>query len=136
MRAVWVPPAKLAKVWPHVAEWVSGALIRGNADLSPEQIREHLDRGSMHLWLAWDGKPVGCCIAELLESVRGRCCNVVIVAGERFDTWAHLEADVAQWARDWKCVRLSLIGRKGWVRRLAGSGWAEMAVTLEKDLGQ
>ena len=133
MRAVLVPPAKTHHAWPHIATWVSEALIRGNSDLTPEQICEHLDRGSMQLWLAWDGKPVGCCITELIESVRGRCCNLVIIAGEQFGTWGHLEADVARWARDdWGCVRLSLIGRKGWARRLAGSGWTEMAVTLEK----
>ena len=132
-----MPPAKVGKAWPFIWQWVSDALARGNADLCAEQVREHLDRGSMQLWLAWDGKPVGCCITELIESVRGRCCNLVIIAGEQFGTWGHLEADVARWARDdWGCVRLSLIGRKGWVRRLAGSGWTETAVTLEKNLGQ
>lgn len=133
MRAFLVPPAKTHHAWPHIAGWVSEALIRGNADLTPEQIAEHLDRGSMQLWLAWSSKPVGCCITELIESVRGRCCNLVVVAGDDFRTWGHLEADVARWARDdWGCVRLSLIGRKGWARRLAGDGWHDMAVTLEK----
>jgi hypothetical protein len=137
MRAVLVPPAKTRHAWPHIAAWVSEALIRGNADLSPENIRQHLDSGSMQLWLAWDGRPVGCCIAELVDSVRGRCCNLVIVAGERFAAWAHLEADVARWAHEhWGCVRLSLIGRRGWARRLAGSGWQEASVTLERQLGQ
>jgi hypothetical protein len=132
MRAVPVLPAKVGKAWPHIAAWVYAALARGNADLGPEDIRAHLDKGSMQLWLAWDTKPVGCCITELIESERGRTCNIVVVAGERFGTWAHLEADIAQWARDWNCVRLSLIGRRGWVRRLAGAGWTEAAVTLEK----
>ena len=145
MKAIAVSPAKIGVTWPHIVEWVSDALIRGNADLSPEDIRQHLDRGSMQLWLAWDRKPVGCCITELIDGVRGRSCNIVMVAGERFDSWAHLQADIEHWAVEhWGCVRLSLIGRKGWARRLVGSGrdaepggagWTETAVTLERTIG-
>ncbi len=127
-----VPPAKVGKAWPFMAEWLSEALARGNADLSPEDVRQHLERGSMQLWLAWNGRPVGCCITEVLDGARGRTCNIVVVTGEGFDTWAHLEADIARWARKWGCVRLSFVGRKGWARRLAGAGWKETAVTLEK----
>lgn len=136
MKAVLVPPAKTRHAWPHIADWVSEALIRGNADQSPEDIRQHLERGGMQLWLIWAGKPVGCCVTELIESPRGRCCNLVVVAGEGWRGWAHLLAEVERWARDdWGCVRLSLVGRKGWARRLAGDGWQEMAVTLEKVIG-
>lgn len=136
VKAVLVPAAKAHHAWPFIAEWVSEALIRGNADLSPEHIREHLDRGSMQLWLVWDQKPVGVCVTELIESVRGRSCTLVIVAGERWSTWAHLLGEVERWAwEDWGCVRLTLIGRKGWVRRLAGDGWRETAVTVEKVIG-
>lgn len=136
MKAVLVPAAKTHHAWPHIAVWVSEALIRGSADLSPEEIRQHLDRGSMQLWLVWDGKPVGVCITELVDSVRGRACNLVIVAGDKWRNWAHLLAEVERWAReDWGCVRLSLIGRKGWARRLAGDGWQEVSVTLEKRIG-
>jgi hypothetical protein len=136
VRAVAVPPAKIGAAWPHVAEWVSEALIKGNADKSPEDIRQHLDHGSMQLWLAWDRKPVGVCVTELIDSVRGRSCNIVVVAGERFDAWAHLQDDIERWAAEhWGCVRLSLIGRKGWARRLVGAGWTETAVTLERTIG-
>lgn len=109
------------------------ALERGNADQSPEDIQKQIDRGGMQLWLIWDRKPVGCVITEIIESTRGRTCNIVVLGGERFSMWAHLEADLAQWAREhWGCVRLSLVGRKGWARRLAGVGWGETAVTLER----
>lgn len=134
MRLVAVPPAKTGKAWPFIEAWVAAALKRGNADQSPEDIRQQLDRGGMQLWLIWgDGRPHGVCITELVESTRGRICNLVVLAGERFGTWAHLEADIARWASEhWGCVRLSLIGRKGWARRLAGAGWVETAVTLER----
>lgn len=131
-----MPPAKLAAAWPHVSGWIAEALARGNADLGPSQVAEHLARGTMQLWLVWDGRPVGVCITELIGSVRGQACNLVVVAGEGYRAWAHLLADIERWARGQGCVRLTLVGRKGWVRRLAGDGWCETSTMLEKDLGQ
>ena len=132
MKAVFVQPNKIARVWPLVEPWVKAALMRAS-DLSPDQVREHLERGTMQLWLAWGQKRAfGICITELVESVRGLCCNIVAIAGEKFDTWAHLEQDVQTWATEWGCVRMSLIGRKGWVRKLAKSGWRQRSVVMEK----
>ena len=145
MRAVLVPAAKVHHAWPHIAQWVSEALTRGNADQSPEDIRQALDRGGMQLWLVWGyesgrdagpGKPVGVCVTELIDSPRGRCCTLVIVAGESWPRWRHLLGDIERWAvSDWDCERMALIGRKGWARRLVGDGWREMAVVIEKDIG-
>lgn len=137
MRLVPVPPAKVGKAWPHVEEWVERALERGNADHTAEGIRDQIHRGTSQLWLVWgEGQPQGVVITEILDGARGRTCNIVVLAGERFSGWEHLQADLAQWAREyWGCVRLSLVGRKGWVRRLAGAGWSETAVTLERVIG-
>lgn len=138
MRAVGISAAMLGKVWPIVEPWIASALKR--ADHSSEDVRAHIERGTMQLWLAWDpgrsagaGKPVGCCVTELIESPRGRCCNVVVVAGSRFDeAYSAMEPDIIRWAASWGCVRLQMTGRKGWVRKLAGHGWRQIMVTLEK----
>ena len=133
-RLIPVPLAAVPTAWAHVSAWVAAALCRGNADHAAPDVREHLDRGTMQLWLIWDGpRPVGCVVTELIESARRRACNLVIVAGERFPEWAHVEADIARWARSQGCGRLTLTGRKGWVRRLAGA-WTETAVTLERQI--
>jgi hypothetical protein len=131
LRLASIPPAKVGAAWPHVERWVKAALARGS-DHGPDDIRGMLDRRVMQLWLIWDGRPRGCCITELIETVHGRTCNIVVVAGEVFSAWRHLEADLARWARrDWGCTRLTLIGRRGWVRRLSGSGWRPTLVHME-----
>jgi hypothetical protein len=130
MRAVFVLPSALGKAWPVVEPWIASAMT--GADHSADDVRRHIEKDTMQLWLAWDKKPIGCCVTEIVESKRGVACNLVVVAGERFDTWAHLEDDIAQWAKGLGAVRLTLTGRRGWVRRLAGTGWAETMVTLEK----
>jgi hypothetical protein len=135
MRAVGVPPRLVATAWPLVERWVATALRRGNADQSPADICRHVERGTMHLWLAWaDGepRPRGVWITEVLESARGRICNIVVLAGDKFETWHPLVDYLAEWAREYGCVRLSLVGRRGWARRLRAAGWREAAVTLER----
>jgi hypothetical protein len=126
MRAVAVPPRLLGMAWPLIERWVATALRRGRADQSPEEVRRHLERGTMQLWLAWDDgepRPRGVWITEVLESARGRFCNIVVLAGNKFETWRGLEAFLAEWAREYGCVRLTMVGRKGWVRRLRSAGW-------------
>lgn len=137
MRAIGVPPRLLPMAWPLIEPQVATALRRGNADQSPDDVRRHIERGTMHLWLAWaDGepKPRGVWITELLESARGRFCNIVALAGDRFGTWRGLEAYLAKWARENGCVRLTMVGRRGWARRLKAGGWREAAVTLERTI--
>lgn len=131
MRAVQVPPRVTLLAWPHVEHWITAALDRGS-DHTPEQIRLHLAHGTMQLWLAWDNRPIGVCVTELIEGARGRGCNIVIVAGEKFGAWRHLEEDVAIWASLQGCVRLEMTGRQGWVRRLRD--WRPTLVRMEKEL--
>ena len=131
MKAVQVPPAKVGKAWPHIEHWVKAALVRGS-DHTPDQIGLHLARGTMQLWIAWNDRPRGICITELIEGARGRHCNIVVVAGEAFDAWRHLEEDVAIWAALQGCVRLEMTGRQGWVRRLRD--WRPTLVRMEKEL--
>lgn len=131
MKAIAIAPAKIEAVWPHIEFWIAAALKRGRADQTPEEVKSQLQRGGMQLWLAWDKRPHGICITEVLESARGRTCNLVIVAGEGFASWRHLETEIERWAREhWGCVRLTLVGRKGWIRHL--KQWNESAVTLER----
>jgi hypothetical protein len=135
MRAIGVPQRLLAQAWPLIEPQVATALRRGKADQSPADVRGHIERGTMQLWLAWaDGepRPRGVWITELLESARGRYCNIVVLAGRKFETWHPLESYLAQWARENGCVRLTMVGRRGWARRLRC--WREAAVTLERQI--
>ena len=137
MRAVAVPQHLLPTAWPLIEPWVATALRRGKADQSPDDVRRHIERGTMRLWLAWsDGepKPRGVWITEVLESARGRFCNIVVLAGEQFETWHPLVGYLSDWARENGCVRLTMVGRKGWTRRLRAAGWREAAVTLERQI--
>lgn len=134
MIAVPVAPVSLPLFWFDIEEWIRRALAKAKSDIALDDVHDCIERGDMQLWLANDEEVKGCCITEICESVRGRNCNLVVVAGDDFDAWAHLENDVAAWAKARGCKRLKIEGREGWTRRLSGSGWKTTNVTLEKDI--
>lgn len=135
MRAVAVNPEAIPKAWPLIERWVGEALVEGKADLAPAAVLAQLQRGHMQLWLAWEGKrALGCCVTELNESVRGRYCNLVAVAGLDFAKWRPLIEIIKAWAREHGCVRLQAGGREGWVRAVKADGWSRTRTVIEMEL--
>jgi len=137
MRAVLLPPRMIAKAWPLVAMWVAGALVKGKADIGPEDVRRALDRDEMQLWLFWDDEcntARGCVVTEFADSVRGKACNLVVVAGNDFETWRHFVETIKAWARAHGCVRLEGGGREGWQRLVKADGWHKVRTIVEMRL--
>ena len=135
MKALGIRPALTPKTWPLIERWVMDALAEGKADIAPQTVRAHLERGSMQLWLAWDGKKAqGCCITEFANSVRGKCCNLVVVAGLNFRKWRRLIETIKTWARENGCVRLEAGGREGWQRSVKSDGWRKVRTIIEMRL--
>src|SRR5262245_58928341 len=135
IRPVGVPPELTPRAWPLIVDWVATALRRGKGNTTPAQVLEALAGGGMQLWLAWDkGRARGCCVTELLNGARGKTCNVVVVAGERFPEWKQLTETIKAFARSQGCVRLEASGRMGWERRVAADGWRKIRTTIEMEL--
>lgn len=133
MKAIPVAPITLPCHWPQVEGWIAKALAKAKADIALQDVHDCIAEGKMQLWLVHDGELRGCCVTEVHESVRGRCCNLIVVAGNGFSRWKHLESDIAAWAITKGCKRLTLQGRAGWTRRLA-NGWRKQSVAMEKDI--
>ena len=135
MRALGVPPARIAKAWPLVEGWIASALERGKGNVSPADVRRCLGMATMQLWLAWTGKrDKGCCITEIVSDARGKTCNLVCVAGLEFEQWQPLTEIIKDFARAHGCVRLEASGRAGWERLVKQDGWHNIRTTIEMEL--
>jgi hypothetical protein len=135
MRAVGVAPASVPKAWPLVRGWIASALERGKGNTTPEEVQAYLSGGLMQLWLAWaDKRAKGCCVTEIIDSARGRTCNLVVVAGLEFEQWLSLTEAIKNFARSHGCVRLEASGRAGWERLVKREGWHKIRTTIEMEL--
>lgn len=138
MQARLIDVRLIGKAWPLIEPWIASALEHGFADQTADDVRWHLERGSMQLWLAWDEErrvARGCWVTELIGGARGPHCNVVALGGVEFSEWAKLQDDLEKWAIAQGCNRLEMSGRAGWERKLARRGWKKIRTTLEKGLG-
>src|SRR5262245_29701165 len=136
MRAWLVEAKHTPKAWPTVASWVAEALTNGKADIGPNDVRVRLAQGLMHLWLMWDDEAKtarGIVVTEIADSVRGKYCNLVVVAGERgsFPAWHSMTYAIIAWAQRNGCVRLEGGGREGWQRLVKADGWRKVRTVLE-----
>jgi len=135
MRAIGVAPERTATAWPIVAHWISAALERGKGNTSSNEVRDALHSGLMQLWIAWSQTHAkGCCVTEIIDSARGKTCNLIVVAGLDLAQWLPLTEHIKDWARSHGCVRLEASGRAGWERRVRQDGWRKIRTTIEMEL--
>ena len=79
---------------------------------------------------------IGVALTEIRREMSGlRTFNIVGLGGARFDEWRD-EGDrvLRAWARSVDAPVVQLIGRRGWVKKLADLGWKEEAVIMRLDL--
>ena len=124
--AVCVDPKDVGKVWTRVDHIIRDAVERvGESNF--DDVVDDVLHGVSLLWLVWDGRNiVGAGITELAGDV----CTLLAFGGRLDDL--HLLETIENYARDERCVKLRIMGRKGWTRVLRD--YRECYVALEKEL--
>ena len=75
----------------------------------------------MQLWtVRADNCLIGLAVTELRNYPRQRRCRYLLLAGDGFDRWQHLQQDIEDWARANGCTAMEMCGRRGWERKLRG----------------
>jgi hypothetical protein len=120
-------------VWPDVVGHIDRALARGGGRYAPADFLHALIRREMQLWLVQeDGHILGVIVTELRNYPRRRCCRYLLLAGDGFVRWQHLQQDIEAWARANGCAAMEMCGRRGWERKL--KGWRATHIEMSKEL--
>lgn len=95
--------------------------------------------GSMQLWCVFrDDKLIGAVVTEIICWPRAKVC--LLAACSHDDMTIEEEADglayIEAWAMHHACDYVESSGRRGWARRLAGSGYKEVQTLVRKRLGR
>lgn len=108
----------------------------GHGELAIEQIKDHLDKREMQLWIVVENDlPKAYAVTRVIDYPLLRACRVVLLQGTDFDSWiATLLARLAPWARSLGCSRLEACGRSGWRRKLKRLGCQEAYSTVHLNL--
>ena len=113
MEFSYLPDATEHPAWPAIK-----ALLQPAADYGDIEPWEDGDL----VWIAFEGPTI---FAAAVTRPLGDEAELRLAAGTRLNEWIHLlDAQVSEWARMNGAYRLTMRGRRGWVRFAKRFGWA------------
>lgn len=133
-----IEPERLPEVWPEVGPQLARAL-RYNACIDMDDVLSFLEAGSMQLLVVIDeetGEIVASLATEITDYPKLRCLRIVLAGGERLTEWRDEMHDLIEaGAQAADCEVIEIVGRDGWVRRLADKDYHAVHVTIQRKVG-
>jgi hypothetical protein len=139
LRPLRVAPEHLDDVWPEAAPLLARAL-RLNACLDLDDVHDFIRCGAMDLLVVVDGETgelVAALTSEIVDYPRLRSLRIVLAGANdnRLLEWMDEMHDLIETgARQAGCAVMEIIGRGGWLKRLAKQGYSETFLTIQKVL--
>jgi len=135
IRIAGIQSGDVGDIWPAVSGWIAEALAAGHSLESIDDVREQIEARDYQLWVVYSPGPVAAFVTRIATGELGSALVAVCLGGQGMHHWLFAVEDViSNFARDKGCKRVCLHGRRGWVRQLAGYGWAEESVNVTKEL--
>ena len=135
MKIVYVRPENVWSAWPMFRDYANRVIEITNKRRCPAKFLLDLseNKESLLFITADDGTIKGFCTTSVCDYDRVKILQARMLAGDGMDEWLSLiEGKLEEIAKDNQCSGVELIGRKGWIRKLAPYGWKESSVILEK----
>ena len=122
-------------VWDDVAPLIGKALQHAEGELVPDDIKKHLDKGDLRLWVALEGKEtIAAMVTEVIQYPRKKIVRVITLAGKNMDMWYDFLPMIEGYAIRNGCSSLEAWSRKGMARKL--KDWKHSYDIITKDLKQ
>ena len=117
--------------WERCLPWIVAALDEGGNTHTPDDVLAMVKSGRAQFWPA----ERGCLVTEILVYPRCNVLNVWLGGGE-LDQLTDMQSAVMAWAGAMGCTRMSIQGRRGWVRALEKHGWRHAHAVVVKELSE
>lgn len=132
MNPVWLSSAQIDAQWYELGPYLE-RFERETQLASAEVIRAACLKGDKQLWAIHDHMICGVVVTQVLESPKGRVCEVYAACGACSregirEVYVHLQL----WAAEAGCKFIRTYGRKGWKRVLPK--FRQVGVILEQEL--
>jgi hypothetical protein len=122
-------------VWNDVVPLIEKALQHAEGELVPDDIKKHLDKGDLRLWVALEGKEtIAAMVTEVIQYPRKKIVRVITLAGKNMDMWYDFLPMIEGYAIRNDCSSLEAWSRKGMARKL--KDWKHSYDIITKDLKQ
>ena len=122
-------------VWDETVPLIEKALLHAEGELIPDDIKEHLDKGDIRLWVAMkDKETIAAMVTEIIAYPRKKIVRVITLAGKDMSLWYDFLPMVEGYAVRHGCSSLEAWTRRGMTRKL--KDWKHSYDIITKDLKQ
>ena len=135
VRAAIVEPKDLFAVWDRVAEFLGPACDFSKGRETLGTLRNSLLTGTDYLFVVLDGRDIiGAVTYNVTDFKTGlRLLDIPMAGGVAMDTQIDVVMEMIEnLRRNLLCDRVTVTGRRGWVKRLAKYGFNQDMYTVEK----
>jgi len=125
---------QIDNLWPLFAHHLE-RFERETSAYNAADLKEDLKLARKQLWGYQSGQEItGVTVTHVMESPRGRVCEIVAACGTETIKGQIDEvfAAIEEWARAVGCTRIRILGRRGWKRRL--KDFTEVGIILEREI--
>lgn len=132
MNSTWLSAAQISARWDEFGPYLD-RFEKETQIASAEVIREACIKGDKQLWSIHDHELRGVVVTQVLESPKGRVCEVYAACGTcSREGMREVFVSLRLWALAVDCKFFRTYGRKGWKRVLPE--FKEIGVILEQEL--
>ena len=122
-------------VWDEVSPLIEKALLHAEGELVPEDIKKHLGKGDLRLWVALENKDIiAAMVTEIIQYPRKKIVRIITLAGKDMSMWYDFLPMIEGYAIRNNCSSLEAWTRKGMTRKL--KDWKHSYDIITKDLKQ
>jgi hypothetical protein len=131
-----VPGSMIDSCWDQVEPYLAKACKFTYGRYETEDIKEMLEEGIFHLWVALDtedaSKIHGAVVTQFVAYPRSKYVSLTFCGGKDIKNWQAPMLDLLKkFARDMQCDGIEGTARKGWSKLLEKDGYTARWVTFE-----
>lgn len=134
-----VKSEQLAMIWGHVVPWLDKGEKFFKGYYKNDHIFNAIQGGQMQLWIGYKNAQVKIIMLTQLDFYpEGIQLRFTYIGGDvgSLAQVMHLFSKVELWGIEHGAVRTCVIGRDGWIKKLAKYGYQKKSVLLVKELVQ
>ena len=127
-----IQPYNLDSVWIEIAPLIEKGLFFNTGDITLNDAHDRIESGEYLLICATQGNEIQAAIVVELVTQSRKTCNIVLAGGTDMDNWLDdFMNEIKSLAAEQGAEALTIMGRKGWLRKMKPYGFEETARILE-----
>jgi hypothetical protein len=120
--------------WELAKPFLQKAIVLNRGEFELDDIQQLVLDKKMQLWGIHDGELKAVMVTEIIIYPRMKRLRVVLNGGVLIDTWLDVVMDTLDRFKEAHgCKDIEILGRRGWVKKLAKYGYREYQTVTIKD---